>query len=170
MEAQGFGTILNVASSAGLPGGPYMAGYRPKAYVVSLTRGVAEELEQPGLCLCSSLPGLWTPSSTTAVPILVFAPSRASPRSSAAEEYADAPPQDHHRAQHPDAPCHHGPEARSHALLMPILAHQQKKSWADGRLTAHRRSCILEVSENGRNVPENCTHQRKQPGRQERHH
>ena len=28
MEAQGFGTVLNVASSAGLlPGGPYMAGY-----------------------------------------------------------------------------------------------------------------------------------------------
>ena len=28
MEAQGFGAILNVASSAGLlPGGPYMAGY-----------------------------------------------------------------------------------------------------------------------------------------------
>ena len=46
MEAQGFGTVLNVASSAGLlPGGPYMAGYyATKAYVVSLTRGVAEEL------------------------------------------------------------------------------------------------------------------------------
>ena len=43
MKAQGFGTILNVASSAGLlPGGPYMAGYyASKAYVVSLTRGVA---------------------------------------------------------------------------------------------------------------------------------
>ena len=37
MEAQGFGTVLNVASSAGLlPGGPYMAGYyATKAYVVS---------------------------------------------------------------------------------------------------------------------------------------
>ena len=36
MEAQGFGAILNVASSAGLlPGGPYMAGYyASKAYVV----------------------------------------------------------------------------------------------------------------------------------------
>ena len=41
MNAQGGGTILNVASSAGLlPGGPYMAGYyASKAYVVSLTRG-----------------------------------------------------------------------------------------------------------------------------------
>ena len=46
MHAQGGGTILNVASSAGLlPGGPYMAGYyASKAYVVSMTRGVAEEL------------------------------------------------------------------------------------------------------------------------------
>ena len=41
MNAQGGGTILNVASSAGLlPGGPYMAGYyASKAYVVSMTRG-----------------------------------------------------------------------------------------------------------------------------------
>ena len=43
MQAAGGGTILNVASSAGLlPGGPYMAGYyASKAYVASLTRGVA---------------------------------------------------------------------------------------------------------------------------------
>ena len=48
MQAQGFGTVLNVASSAGLlPGGPYMAGYyATKAYVVSLTRGIAEELRE----------------------------------------------------------------------------------------------------------------------------
>ena len=56
-------------------------------------------------------------------------------------------------------------------LLMPILARQQKKKLADGRLTAHRRSCILEVSEKtGGMFHENCTHQRKQSGRQERHH
>ena len=48
MHAAGGGTILNVASSAGLlPGGPYMAGYyASKAYVVSLTRGVARELQE----------------------------------------------------------------------------------------------------------------------------
>ena len=48
MQAQGGGTILNVASSAGLlPGGPYMAGYyASKAYVVSLTRGAAQELRE----------------------------------------------------------------------------------------------------------------------------
>ena len=41
------GSILNVASSAGLlPGGPYMASYyASKAYVVSLTRGVRQELK-----------------------------------------------------------------------------------------------------------------------------
>ena len=36
MEAQGFGTILNVASSAGLlPGGPYMAGYYASKHTLS---------------------------------------------------------------------------------------------------------------------------------------
>lgn len=61
MEAQGSGTILNVASSAGLlPGGPYMAGYyASKAYVVSLTRGVAEELREQHspLYVCALCPG-----------------------------------------------------------------------------------------------------------------
>ena len=61
MEAQGCGTILNVASSAGLlPGGPYMAGYyASKAYVVSLTRGVAEELREKHspVYVCALCPG-----------------------------------------------------------------------------------------------------------------
>ena len=59
MNKQGFGTILNVASSAGLlPGGPYMATYyASKAYVVSITRAVARELKELGskvhvCCLC----------------------------------------------------------------------------------------------------------------------
>ena len=44
------GFILNVGSSAGLmPGGPLMAGYyASKAYVVSLTQSVAEELRSRG--------------------------------------------------------------------------------------------------------------------------
>ncbi len=48
MQKQGYGTVLNVASSAGiLPGGPYMATYyASKAYMVSLTRGVAIELKE----------------------------------------------------------------------------------------------------------------------------
>lgn len=57
----GFGAILNVASSAGLlPGGPYMAGYyASKAYVVSLTRGVAEELREQHspVYVCALCPG-----------------------------------------------------------------------------------------------------------------
>ena len=61
MNAQGGGTILNVASSAGLlPGGPYMAGYyASKAYVVSMTRGVAEELRemQSPVYVCALCPG-----------------------------------------------------------------------------------------------------------------
>ena len=61
MNAAGGGTILNVASSAGLlPGGPYMAGYyASKAYVVSLTRGVAQELHElrSPVYVCALCPG-----------------------------------------------------------------------------------------------------------------
>ena len=61
MDAAGSGTILNVASSAGLlPGGPYMAGYyASKAYVVSMTRGVAEELREmhSPVYVCALCPG-----------------------------------------------------------------------------------------------------------------
>ena len=47
-ETKGNGRILNVASSAGLmPGGPLMSAYyATKAYVVSLTRGIYEELRR----------------------------------------------------------------------------------------------------------------------------
>lgn len=48
MEEQGDGALLNVGSCAGLmPAGPYMAAYyATKAYVVSLTSAVAEELRE----------------------------------------------------------------------------------------------------------------------------
>ena len=56
---QGEGTLLNVASSAGLfPGGPFLSTYyATKAYVCSLTQAVAEELREEGsriyiACLC----------------------------------------------------------------------------------------------------------------------
>lgn len=59
MDTRNYGYILNVASSAGiLPAGPYMSTYyATKAYVASLTRGVAEELRQKHSnvyvgCLC----------------------------------------------------------------------------------------------------------------------
>lgn len=61
MQKRGSGTILNVASSAGLfPGGPYMAAYyASKAYVVSLTRAVSEELRQlqSPVYVCALCPG-----------------------------------------------------------------------------------------------------------------
>ncbi|MBR6224083.1 MAG: SDR family oxidoreductase [Lachnospiraceae bacterium] len=59
MERENGGTILNVASSAGLlPAGPFMATYyATKSYVVSLTKAVACELNEKGgktyvCCLC----------------------------------------------------------------------------------------------------------------------
>ena len=59
MQQQGYGSIMNVASSAGLlQGGPYMATYyASKSYVVSLTKAVATELKEQGSkiyigCLC----------------------------------------------------------------------------------------------------------------------
>lgn len=47
-EKKGSGKILNVASSAGLmPGGPLMSAYyATKSYVVSLSRGISEELRR----------------------------------------------------------------------------------------------------------------------------
>ena len=50
MKEKNRGHILNVASSAGLmPGGPLMATYyATKSYVISLTRGIAEELKVAG--------------------------------------------------------------------------------------------------------------------------
>ena len=59
MNRQGYGYLLNVASSAGLmPAGPYMATYyASKAYVTSLTRAIARELAEKKSpvyigCLC----------------------------------------------------------------------------------------------------------------------
>ena len=61
MKDAGSGTILNVASSAGLfPGGPYMAAYyASKSYVASLTRGVARELAESksDIYVCCLCPG-----------------------------------------------------------------------------------------------------------------
>ena len=59
LQRQGGGALLNVGSAAGLlPGGPYMAAYyATKAYVVSLTTALAEELRAQRspvqvACLC----------------------------------------------------------------------------------------------------------------------
>ncbi len=59
MQKKDNGYLLNVASSAGLmPAGPYMSTYyATKAYVTSLTRGIAKEMQEVGSkvyvgCLC----------------------------------------------------------------------------------------------------------------------
>lgn len=56
MRANGKGRILNVASTAGFLPGPYMAVYyASKAYVISFSQAVAEELRGTGVtvtCLC----------------------------------------------------------------------------------------------------------------------
>lgn len=61
MEFRGQGTIVNVASSAGLlPGGPYMATYyATKSYVVSLTKSIHEELrkKKSRVYVCALCPG-----------------------------------------------------------------------------------------------------------------
>ena len=61
MQKENAGTILNVCSSAGLlPAGPYMATYyATKAYMVSLTRAVAQELKEMGssVYVCALCPG-----------------------------------------------------------------------------------------------------------------
>lgn len=61
MHKQGYGSILNVASSAGLlPAGPYMATYyATKAYVASLTRAVAREEKErsSGIYIGALCPG-----------------------------------------------------------------------------------------------------------------
>ncbi|WP_022834910.1 SDR family NAD(P)-dependent oxidoreductase [Salisaeta longa] len=56
MQARGTGGVLNVASTAAFQPGPYMAVYyATKAYVLSFSAGLAEEVAADGLtvsCLC----------------------------------------------------------------------------------------------------------------------
>ena len=131
MEAQGFGTVLNVASSAGLlPGGPYMAGYyATKAYVVSLTRGVAEELREQHspVYVCALCPGpVDTEFNERDDDGLV---AEHPPHGLLHAEFrADAPQCEHHIV--PSALMRAATTAQRFmpmAILMPIMAHQQKK-------------------------------------------
>ncbi len=58
MVARRRGRILNVASTAGLQPGPYMAVYyASKAYVLSFTEALAEELRGTGVTSTALLPG-----------------------------------------------------------------------------------------------------------------
>ena len=105
MEAQGFGTVLNVASSAGLlPGGPYMAGYvcalcpgpvdtefNERADVVFALRGIS-----PELCVEEAMRGMLRHKT-------IIVPSALMRAATTAQRFMPM------------------------AILMPIMAHQQKK-------------------------------------------
>ncbi|KAF0677431.1 SDR family NAD(P)-dependent oxidoreductase [Profundibacterium mesophilum] len=58
MLETGAGRILNIASMAGMMPGPNMAVYHAsKAYVISLSRGVAEEVRERGVTVTAFCPG-----------------------------------------------------------------------------------------------------------------
>lgn len=58
MKAQGSGRILNLASAAGFVPGPHMAIYHAsKAYLLSLSEAVAEELRGTGVTVTAICPG-----------------------------------------------------------------------------------------------------------------
>lgn len=58
MKEQGKGTILNVASTGAYHPGPYTAAYyATKAYVLSLSEALREELKPYGIKVCSLCPG-----------------------------------------------------------------------------------------------------------------
>lgn len=58
MLAQGYGHILNLASTAAFQPGPYMAVYyASKAYVLSLSEAMAEDLKGTGVMVTALCPG-----------------------------------------------------------------------------------------------------------------
>lgn len=131
MNAQGSGTILNVASSAGLlPGGPYMAGYyASKAYVVSMTRGVAEELREmhSPVYVCALCPGPVDTEFNERADV-VFALRGISPELCVEEAMRGM--LRHKTIIVPSALMRAATTAQRFmpmAILMPIMAHQQKK-------------------------------------------
>ena len=131
MQAQGFGTVLNVASSAGLlPGGPYMAGYyATKAYVVSLTRGIAEELREQHspVYVCALCPGPVDTEFNERADV-VFALRGISPELCVEEAMRGMLRRK--TIIVPSALMRAATTAQRFmpmALLMPIMAHQQKK-------------------------------------------
>lgn len=58
MRTRGFGRVLNVASTAAFQAGPFMATYyATKAFVVSFSEALADELKGTGVTVTASCPG-----------------------------------------------------------------------------------------------------------------
>ena len=58
MRDRGFGRVLNIASTAGFQGGPYMATYyATKAFVITLSEALAAELRGTGVTVTCHCPG-----------------------------------------------------------------------------------------------------------------
>ena len=117
MEAQGFGTVLNVASSAGL------------LYVVSVTRGVAEELREQHspVYVCALCPGPVDTEFNERADV-VFALRGISPELCVEEAMRGM--LRHKTIIVPSALMRAATTAQRFmpmAILMPIMAHQQKK-------------------------------------------
>ena len=136
MQAQGHGLILNVASSAGLlPGGPYMAAYyASKAYVASLTRGVAQELREAHspVRVCALCPGPVDTEFNDRAGV-VFALKGITPQQCVDEAFRGI-----RRGQGIIVPsalmrlCTVGQRLLPDALLLPIVARQQRKKLGPG--------------------------------------
>jgi len=130
-KEQNRGYLLNVASSAGLfPGGPYMAAYyASKSYIVSLTRAVAWELSEEGskVYVGALCPG---PVNTefNEVANVTFALSGISPARCVRAAFSGMK-----KRKVIIVPsitmklCTAGSRLLPNRLLLPILAHQQKR-------------------------------------------
>ncbi|MBV9485127.1 MAG: SDR family oxidoreductase [Frankiaceae bacterium] len=91
MVARGSGRVLNVASTAGFQPGPFMATYyASKAYVISLTEALAEELTGTGVTATALCPGVVPTGFQAAAEMDPNTPLLKSPGSKSAEYVANA--------------------------------------------------------------------------------
>jgi short-subunit dehydrogenase len=91
MVARGNGRVLNVASTAGFQPGPFMATYyASKAYVISFTDAVAEELSGTGVTATALCPGVVPTGFQAAAQMSADLPLLKSPGAKSAEFVAQA--------------------------------------------------------------------------------
>jgi hypothetical protein len=91
MVSRGRGRVLNVASTAGFQPGPFMATYyASKAYVLSLTEALAEELSGTGVTATALCPGVVPTGFQGAADMSGDLPLLRSPGTKSAEYVAQA--------------------------------------------------------------------------------